>query len=239
MTSLKERLAPTGPLRIGINMGNNLLVTDKTSTGGPIGVAADLSSAIAEELGLEPLHIPYPNPGQVADALAEGAWDIALIADEPARAETIAFTKAYVEIEATYLVREDSPYRRCEELDAPGIRIATSARSAYELYLTRSLKQAELFRGERMTGALELFEGEKMDALAGLRSALTGIAGGTPGLRVLEDRFTTVQQAVGTRPGDPEAMAFLEDFLERAKASGLVQKLIDKHGVGDRLQVAG
>jgi polar amino acid transport system substrate-binding protein len=238
MTTLKERLAPTGKLRIGINMGNNLLVTGKTETGGPIGVAADLSSAIAAELGLAPLHIPYPNPGQVADALAEGAWDIALIADEPARAETIAFTKAYVEIEATYLVRKDSPYRRCEELDAPGLRIATSARSAYELYLTRSLKHAELFRGERMTGAMELFEGKNMDALAGLRSALNGIAAETPGLRVLEDRFTTVQQAVGTRPGDPEALAFLGDFLERAKASGFIQQLIDRHGVGDRLQVA-
>jgi polar amino acid transport system substrate-binding protein len=238
MTTLKERLAPTGKLRIGINIGNNLLVTGKTETGGPIGVAADLSSAIAAELGLAPLHIPYPNPGQVADALAEGAWDIALIADEPARAETIAFTKAYVEIEATYLVRKDSPYRRCEELDTPGLRIATSARSAYELYLTRSLKHAELFRGERMTGAMELFEGKNMDALAGLRSALNGIAAETPGLRVLEDRFTTVQQAVGTRPGDPEALAFLGDFLERAKASGFIQQLIDRHGVGDRLQVA-
>jgi polar amino acid transport system substrate-binding protein len=238
MKTLKERLAPTGKLRIGINMGNNLLVTGRTDSGGPVGVAADLSSAIAADLGLEPQHIPYPNPGQVADALAEGAWDIALIADEPARAETIAFTKAYVEIEATYLVREDSPFQRCEELDAPGLRIATSARSAYELYLTRSLKQAELFRGERMTGALELFEGQKMDALAGLRSALTAIAAEKPGLRLLEDRFTTVQQAVGTRPGDPEALAYLETFLKGAKESGFIQQLIDRHGVGDRLQVA-
>lgn len=234
----RQELAPSGVLRAGINLGNALLVTGRTQAGDPAGVAPDMAKAIADALGVELAFAPFPSPGEVADALAQDAWDIALIADEPQRAETIAFTPAYVEIEATYLVREGSDFQKVEELDREGVQIATSARSAYELYLTRTLERATLHRGHRMTGAYEIFEDQKMDALAGLRSALTEIAEKHEGLRVLPGRYSTVQQAIGTKPDSKAGLAFLKDFVADAKASGLVAKLIEKHGVGGKLQVA-
>lgn len=233
-----SQLAPTGVLRAGINMANKLLVTGATPSGDPDGVGPEFARNIAGRLGVDVAYVPFPTPGELADAVDDGVWDIGLIGAEPTRAEKIDFTAAYVEIEATYLVPEGSPLNTIEDVDAEGVRIAVSGRSAYDLYLTRSLKHAELLRAQGLPGALELFLAEKLDALAGLRPALNGDIDKVPGGRILDGRFTAVQQAVGTQKANTAAAAFLAGFVEESKASGLVEGLIEKHGVVGRLSVA-
>ena len=233
-----SQLASGGTLRAAINMANSLLVTGETANGDPDGVAPDMARAIAERLGVGVSFVPFPTPGELADAVDGGAWDIGMIGAEPKRAETIAFTAAYVEIEATYLVPAGSPLTTIEDVDRDGVRIAISGRSAYDLYLTRNLEHAELVRAQGVSGAAELFVAEKLDALAGLRPALTVEAGNLAGARVLDGQFTAIQQAVGTKRGNEEGAAFLANFVEEAKTSGLIGRLIERHGVVGRLTVA-
>lgn len=236
---IRDQLAPTGVLRAGINMANKLLVTGATASGDPDGVGPEFARHIADGLGVPVSYVQFPTPGELADAVTEDVWDIGLIGAEPSRAEKIAFTAAYVEIEATYLVPEGSPLKTVEDVDAEGVRIAVSGRSAYDLYLSRSLKHAELHRAQGLPGALELFLTEKLDALAGLRPALNGDLDKVPGGRILDGQFTAVQQAVGVARTKPEAAAYLSDVVEDAKSSGLIARLIEKHGVVGRLSVAG
>jgi polar amino acid transport system substrate-binding protein len=233
-----SELASGGTLRVAINMANLLLVTGATAAGDPDGVAPDMARAIADRLGVQVSFVPYPTPGELADAVDGDAWDIGMIGAEPVRAETIAFSAAYVEIEATYLVPEGSPFADVGDIDRDGVRIAISGRSAYDLYLSRNLRHAELVRAQGVSGAAELFVRDKLDALAGLRPALAAEAAKLPGARVLDGQFTAIQQAVGTRRGNDAGAAFLADFVEEAKASGLVQQLIQRHGVEGRLAVA-
>ncbi len=233
-----SQLAPGGVLRAGINMANILLVTGRTPDDDPVGVAPDMARAIAERLGVGVAYIKFASPGEVADGVATDAWDIALIAADPSRAESMEFTLAYVEVDATYLVAGDAPYQSVADVDQPGVRIAVSERSAYDLYLTRVLKHAELRRAKGMKGAVELLAAEKLDALAGLRPALNVEAGKLPGARVLEDRYTSIQQAIGAKPGNETVAKFLADFVAEAKTNGLIAGLIEKHGVAGKLQVA-
>ncbi len=236
--NIVSELAPSGTLRAGINMANGLLVTGSTAADAPTGVAPDMAREIAQRLGVAVAYVPFASPGQVAEAAGRDTWDIALIAAEPARAETIAFSAAYVEIEATYLVPESSSFRAAADVDRPGTRIAVSAGTAYDLYLTRSLKHAELQRADGQAGAVELFVTGKLDALAGLRPALNRRVEELPDTRILEGRFTAVQQAIGTKPENLAGAAFLQEFVAEAKASGLVARLIERHGVAGRLQIA-
>ncbi|MBN8875735.1 MAG: ABC transporter substrate-binding protein [Rhodospirillales bacterium] len=231
-------LAPHGVLRAGINMGNFLLVTGKAPNGDPAGVSPDMARAIAERIGVPVQYVPFARPGELADAAGQDVWDIGLIGAEPARAEKIAFTPAYVEIEATYLVPAGSPLQRIEDVDQPGIRIAVTARSAYDLWLERNIRHATLVRADSLPGAVELFQRDKLEALAGLRPGLLTDVQKLPGARILDGQFTAVQQAIGTARANAAAAAFLRDFVAEAKASGLVARLIEKHGVQGRLSVA-
>jgi polar amino acid transport system substrate-binding protein len=224
-------LAPHGVLRAGINMGNFLLVTGKSPSGDPEGVAPDMAREIAERLGVPVKYVPFARPGELADAAGSDVWDIGLIGAEPARAEKIAFTAAYVEIEATYLVPAGSPLRTVEDVDRKGVRIAVTARSAYDLWLARNIAHAELVRSESLDGAYDQFVREKLDALAGLRPRLISDVQKLPGARILDGQFTAVQQAVGTARQNAAGARFLRDFVEEAKASGLVARLIERHNV--------
>ena len=228
---LRSELAPTGVLRAGINMANFLLVTGRREDGGPQGVAPDMAGAAAQRLGVEVAYVPYETPGQLADDATHGVWDIGLIGAEPARAEHIAFTAAYVEIEATYMVAGDSPIQAVEDVDRPGVRIAVAARSAYDLYLTRAIQHAELVRVTGLNASYDLFVSDKLDALAGLRPRLMSDVEKLPGARLLDGKFTAVQQAIGTPKVREAGAAFLRSFVEEAKASGLVAELIERHSV--------
>jgi polar amino acid transport system substrate-binding protein len=226
-----SQLAPTGVLRAGINLGNFLLVTGRSASGDPEGVAPDMAREIADRLGVKVKYVPYKTPGELADAAGTGAWDIGLIGAEPQRAEIIAFTSAYVEIEATYLVPAGSPIKSVAEVDRPGIRIAVTGRSAYGLWLERNIKQAELVRSDTLDSAYEQFVRDKLEALAGLRPRLLTDVQKLPGARILDGQFSAVQQAVGTARRNAAGAAFLREVVEQAKASGLVARLIERHKV--------
>jgi polar amino acid transport system substrate-binding protein len=233
------QLAPTGTLRAGINMANVLLVTERPENGDPGGVGPDFARAIADRLGVPVSYVQFPTPGEVADTVDDGVWDIGLIGAEPSRAEKIEFTAAYVEIEATYMVWDGSAFNSIDDVDKPGVRIAVSGRSAYDLYLSRTLQHAELVRAKGLPGAQALFVDEKLDALAGLRPAMNDALPDIPGAKILDGKFTAVQQAVGCKKSSAAAAKFLSDFVEESKANGLVASLIEKHGVVGRLSVAG
>jgi len=222
-------LAPTGVLRAGINLSNFLLVTKVNSTGDPEGVAADLAREVAMRLGVSVKYLTFKSPGELADAVDKDIWDIGLIGAEPQRAEKIAFTSAYAEIEATYLVPSGSPLKTIADVDSVGVRIAVTARSAYGLWLDRNIKHAELKRSETLDGAYEQFMTAKLSALAGLRPRL--LSEKLPGARILDGRFMSVQQAIGTSRKNPAGAAFLRDFVEEAKSSGLVARLIERHQI--------
>jgi polar amino acid transport system substrate-binding protein len=225
------QLAPHGVLRAGINMSNFLLVTGRSAAGDPEGVSPSMAAAIAERLGVPIKYVPFPKPGELADAVDTDAWDIGLIGAEPARAEKITFTAAYAEIEATYLVPAGSPITSIAEVDRPGVRIAVSARSAYDLWLDRNIKHATLIRSDGLGGAVDKFVNDKLDALAGLRPALLSDVQKMPGAKILDGQFTAVQQAIGTPRKNVEGAEFLRAFVEEAKASGLVARFIEQHKV--------
>jgi polar amino acid transport system substrate-binding protein len=227
----KSELAPTGVLRAGINLSNFLLVTGKSASGDPEGVSPDMAREIAARLGVPVKYVAYKTPGELADAADAGAWDIGLIGAEPQRAEKIAFTAAYVEIEATYLVPAGSPLKAIADVDKKGVRIAVTGRSAYGLWLDRNIKNAELVRSGSLDAAYDQFVAEKLDALAGLRPRLLSDVQKLPGARILDGQFTAVQQAIGTAKKNSAGADFLRTFVEEAKASGFVAKLIERHKV--------
>jgi polar amino acid transport system substrate-binding protein len=226
----ESELTPTGTLRVGVNLGNFLLVNKDPATGELRGVVPDLAQELARRLGATVELISYPGAGQVADAAASGAWDVGFIGAEPARATEIAFTLAYLEIPATYLVPAGSPIKTIADVDRPGVRIAIAARSAYDLYLSRHVKHAQLVRAEGLPASFDLFVAEKLEVLAGLLPRLVTETLRLPGSRILEGRFTAVQQAIGTPKARSAAAVYLSEFVADIKASGLVARLIERHG---------
>ena len=230
ITEARKALAPTGTLHVGLNMSNFLLTATDSATGKPKGIAADLGNELGKRLGVPVELVPFPNPGAVADAAKSGKWDVAFIGAEPQRAKEIDFTAAYVEIEATYLVPAGSPIKSIADVDRPGVRIAISGRSAYDLYLERNLKHAQRVP-ERGEAVLKIFISDKLDAMAGLRPGLMKEQAKVPGSRILEGNFTTVQQAAGVPTGRPAGAKYVREFIEDVKATGLVAKLIEKNSV--------
>jgi polar amino acid transport system substrate-binding protein len=227
----RSELAPTGTLRVALNMSNFLLTATDPATGEPHGLAADLGRELGQRLGVPVTLLPYASPGELADAASDEVWDVGFIGAEPQRAHAIDFTAAYVEIEATYLVPPGSPLQTIAEVDRPGIRIAAPARSAYELYLSRTLQHAQLIREQGAENTFKRFVEDRLDALAGLRPRLVTDQEALPGSRLLDGRFTAVQQAAGTPKGRPEGARYLRAFIEDIKATGLVARTIEKHHI--------
>jgi polar amino acid transport system substrate-binding protein len=228
--NVRQALAPTGTLRAGLNRSNFLLVAKDSPDHAPRGVAVDMASEIARRLELPVTFVCYESPGKMADAVKSGAWDVAFLGAEPARAGDIDFTTAYVEIEVTYLVPAGSPLRTLADVDRPGVRISVSGRSAYDLWLSRNLKHAELVRSDGLDASYERFVADKLDALAGLRPRLAADVTKLPGARILEGRFTAIQQAIGAPKGRPGVAQWLQQFVDEMKASGFVAELIERNG---------
>ncbi|HUD85989.1 MAG TPA: transporter substrate-binding domain-containing protein [Xanthobacteraceae bacterium] len=224
-------LAPTGVLRAGINMSNFLLVTGKSPSGDPQGVAPDMAADIARRLGVAVTYVQFDRPSKLADAAGTNVWDIGLIGAEPARAEKINFTPAYCEIEATYLVQPNSPYQTVADVDHAGSRIAVRRGAAYDLWLERNIKHATVLRSDTADGPFNQFVADKLDALASLRPGLLEDVKKLPGARILPGNFMTVQQAIGTGKANAAGAAFLREFVAEAKRSGFVAQLIAKHHV--------
>jgi polar amino acid transport system substrate-binding protein len=217
-------LAPSGTLRVAINLGNPVLAQKDAKTGTLGGVSTALARELARRAGVPLQLIEYEAAGKVTDALKTGAWDLAFLAIEPVRANEIDFTAPYVIIEGTYLVKNDSPLKAVEDVDKPGIRISVGKGAAYDLYLTRTLKHAELVRGTTGGGAsaVDVFMEQKLDAAAGVRQALDSYAKTDSGVRVMSGRFMEIRQAMGTPKGRDKAHAFLKTYIEEMKAAGFV-----------------
>jgi polar amino acid transport system substrate-binding protein len=212
-------------------MSNNLLVTGTSPSGDPQGVAPDMAAEIARQLDVPVTYVKFERPSKLADAAGTNAWDIGLIGAEPARAEKIAFTPAYCEIESTYLVPAGSPFQSVADVDRAGSRIAVRRGSAYDLWLDRNIKHATVLRSDSADGPFDQFVAEKLEALAGLRPHLLHDVKKLPGARILPGNFTAVQQAIGTLKANTAGAVFLREFVAQAKSSGLVARLIEKHRV--------
>src|SRR5512134_819582 len=223
-----KELTPTGKLRVGVNLGNFLLV-QRSPDGSIRGIVPDLAEELARRLGVAAELRKYEKVGDVADGAQKGEWDVAFIGAEPQRAAEIDFTEPYVEIEACYLVPAGSPIKAVAEADRKGVRIAVAARSAYHLWLERNLEHAALVVGDSIEGSYQRFVNDKLEVLAGLKPRLLEDAAKLPGARILDGRFTAVQQAIGTPKGRPEGAAYLRKFAQDVKASGLVAQLIARH----------
>ena len=227
----KAELAPTGVLRAGINLSNFLLVTGRAANGNPEGVSPDMAHAIADRLGVPVQYVPFKTPGELADQVENNVWDIGNIGAEPQRAQKIFFTAAYCEIEATYMVPVGSPIKSIADVDKKGVRIAVSARSAYCLWLENNIKNATLVQVSGLDAAYDKFVADKFEVLAGLRPGLLKDMEKAPGMKILDGKFSAVQQAVGTPRKNSAGAQFLADFVEEAKKSGLVASFIAKHKV--------
>ena len=224
-------IAPSGRLRAAMNYGNSVLV--QRDAAAPRGVSPDIARELARRMGVPLDFIPYDAAGKVTADATRGAWDIAFVARDPERAKDIEFTPPYVIIEGAYLVRDDSPLKANQDVDRPGVRIAVSRGSAYDLFLSRALKSATLVRAPSPPASIELFVNERPEALAGVRQPLVAYAASHPGYRVLPGRFMVIEQALAIPRGRPLAARYLNDFIDELKASGFVAASLEKSGQRD------
>lgn len=228
---LVATFAPTGVLRASINLGNPILAnTDPTGAAG--GVSVDLARNFAEQLGVPLELVVFKTAGQSVDAITNQQADIGFFAIDPARGAGIGFTAPYVLIEGCYLVRDHSPLQHNDEVDRAGTRVAVGAGSAYDLYLTRTLQQAQIVRAPTSPAVVETFVEQGLDVAAGVKQQLEADARRFPGHRLLPGRFMVIQQAMGLPKGRGDAaLGVLAAFVEQMKASGFVAAALARHGV--------
>lgn len=231
-----KELAPGGKLRAAINFGNPVLAQRDAATGEARGVSVDLAKELASRLGVPLEMVFYDAAGKVTAAAKSNAWDVAFVAIDPARATDIDFTAPYVLIEGTYLVPQASPLRQLGDFDRPGVRIVVGNRSAYDLFLTRTLKQAQLVRVPTSAGAVDHFLVGNFEAAAGVKQPLVRFAAANPAVRVIDGSFMSIEQAMATPRGPlpREAGArYLREFVEEMKASGFVARGLERSGQTD------
>ncbi|MGO3890496.1 MAG: transporter substrate-binding domain-containing protein [Paenalcaligenes sp.] len=233
MTEAQEvlrNLAPSGVLRVAMNYGNPVLVQRGDSDDAPRGVAAELARAVAQRLGVTPMFVSYDAAGKVVAGRANDEWDLAFLAIDPLRAESIRFTEPYVQIEGTYMVADASPYTHVEQLDQAGVRIAVGQGAAYDLFLSRHLQQATLERAATSAAAMDLFAEQKLEAAAGVRQPLLVYAAAHTDYRVLEGHFTAIQQAMAVPKERQLAYDWLVSFLQDMKHSNFIRAALEESG---------
>ncbi len=223
-------LAPGGKLRAAINLGNSVLVQTDAATGQPKGITPDIARELGRRLGVPVELVTFDAAGKVFDAAKSGVWDIAFLAIEPVRSAEIEFTAPYVLIEGTYMVPADSPLHTIADVDRPGVRIAVGLGSAYDLYLTRTVKNATIVRATAGGGheMIDLFVKDKLEVAAGVRQPLLAYAATHPEVRVMDGRFMDIRQAMGTPKGRIAGARYLAAFIEDAKASGFVAEALKR-----------
>jgi polar amino acid transport system substrate-binding protein len=227
-----RQLAPTGVLRAAINYGNSVLA--QRGPDGARGVSVDLSRELAKRLGVDVLFAPFDAAGKAFAAAKENKVDVLFVAIEPVRAAEVDFTPPYVLIDGAYLVLKSSPLREPADVDKPGMRVAVGENSAYDLFLTRTLKNATLLRtAGGCCKNIDLFRAEKLDAAAGVRQPLAEYASQHDDVRVMEQPFQQIRQAMATPKGRPAAAAYLRDFIEEMKASGFVADALKRSNQPD------
>jgi polar amino acid transport system substrate-binding protein len=229
---LRQAFAPTGTLRASINLGNPILAGKSAETGAAQGISVDLANELARRLDLALELVVFDTAGKSVDAVTHEKADFGFFAIDPLRGQGIAFTAPYVLIEGSYLVRQDSKLQRNEEVDQAGTRVTVGLGSAYDLFLTRELKQAEIVRAPSSPTVVDVFMAQDLDVAAGVRQQLEADAQRFAGLRLLPGRFMVIQQAMGLPKGrSPQAAQYLSAFVEEMKASGFVQAAMQRHGI--------
>lgn len=218
----KTDIAPSGTLRAAINFDNTILASKDAATGAPGGVSVELARELARRLGVAIEYVPYYAAGKVVEGVQSGVWDICFLAIDPLRAKLITFTPAYVVIEGAYLVPSASPIHDNAEVDRPGVRVAVSAGSAYDLYLSRELKHASIVRAPTAKDVLGMFLAQELDVAAGVRPVLEADVREISGLRMLAGRFMAINQAMGMPRGREAGAHYLAGFVEEMKASGFI-----------------
>ena len=227
-----KAFTPTGKLRASINLGNPILANRDAATGEPVGVSIDLARAFAGRLGVEIELVVFDTAGKSVDAVTQEQADIGFFAIDPLRGEGISFTAPYVLIEGSYMVPKDSPIQSNEEVDRPGHRVTVGKGSAYDLYLSRELREAQIVRAPSSPTVVDVFVAQGLEVAAGVRQQLEGDAKRFPGLRLLPGRFMVIQQAMGTPKGHgPEAAELLRQYVEDMKASSFVAEALARHGI--------
>jgi polar amino acid transport system substrate-binding protein len=223
----RSELAPRGRLRVGLILSNQVLVTKDTQTGELRGISVTLGKALARRLGVPFEAVGYPNPALLVQSFGKDEWDIAFLAFDPARARDVEFSPAYMTVDNTYLVPAGSTVNRVEDADRPGVKIAVPERSAPDLFLSRSLKAAEIVRVPGgPDAAIDALRSGRADAYAENAHMLSLYADRFPGARVLPGRYTVIQHAIATSKGKPAAAAFVKEFVEQGKRDGTVRNAI-------------
>jgi polar amino acid transport system substrate-binding protein len=223
-------LGTTGKLRAAINFGNPILAS-RGPGGEPRGVSVDLAHEAARRLGLPLELVTFTSAGNTVDAMKAGRIDLAFVAIDPVRAADMEYTAPYVIIEGAYLVRGNSPLRSNEDVDRAGHRVVVGRGSAYDLFLTRELKNATLVRAPTSPEVINVFFAQDMEVAAGVRQQLEADARRSGGVRLLPGRFMVINQAMGVPKGRRAAQGWLSAFIEEMKASGFVANALQRHGV--------
>ena len=231
-------LVGAGRVRVGIGLGTSPLAIKDPVTGEVRGPALDLGRALAKRIGVEFVPVEYPRPGAVMEGVRTGAWDVAFLAIDPSRAAEADFSPPYLQYDLTYMVPAGSSIRNVADADQPGVRIATPRGDASDLRLSRMLKRAELIRADTIPATFDLLRAGQADVLAGVRPGLLERLARMPGYRVLEDRFGVILVAALVPKGQAGRLAYISEFIEQAKASGLVQQAIERAGLRGVVQVA-
>jgi polar amino acid transport system substrate-binding protein len=221
--------APTGRLRVSINVGNPVLA--RREGDGAAGVSVDLASEFARRLGVETELLVFATAAESVEAVRRQQADLGFFAIDPKRGEGIAFTAPYVLIEGAYLVRDVSPLRANEEVDRAGTRVVVGQGSAYDLYLTRELRQAEIVRIASSQAVVDHFLLSGAHVAAGVKQQLESDAARVGSVRLLPGRFMVIQQAIGVSNEREATAEALRAFIEEVKASGFVAEALARHGI--------
>ena len=228
---LTSEFAPTGTLRAAINLGNPILA-NQNADGQPYGISIDIAIELARRLNVPLTLLVGQTAAQSVEAVTQETADFGFFAIDPVRGKGIAFTAPYVLIEGSYLVPNDSPFTANDQVDQAGIRIAVGKGSAYDLFLTREIKNAEIQRAPSSPTTVDFFLSEKLEVAAGVKQQLEMDAKRLPNLRLLPGRFMVIEQAMGLpKTRSPEAHAYLKQFVEDLKSSGFVAQSMARHNI--------
>ena len=231
-TSITSTLCPTGKLRAAINLGNPILANVNPATNQPFGVSVDLAQELARRLGVELELVVVTGAAKSVAALNDQSADVGFFAIDPLRGAEIAFTAPYVLIEGCYLVPTDSTIQTNADVDKAGVRVAVGTGSAYDLFLTREIKSAQIVREANVAGVVDAFLAQKLEVAAGIKQTLQTSAQQLPGLRLLDGHFMVIEQAMGVpKRFGAEAAAYVSAFVEEMKASGFVAQAMARHGI--------
>jgi polar amino acid transport system substrate-binding protein len=227
------QLAPKGRLRVGINLGNIVLAQIDPHTGELSGVTVALARELGTRLGVDLDLIRFDAAGKVFDALKAGALDVIFLAIDPFRAQEIAFSPPYALIEGNFVVEASSKLYSMTDIDKPGMRVTVARGSAYDLFLTRALKQATLLRLPTGIEALEVFSSDRLEAAGSVKQPIVKFMEAHGNLRLIEPAFMQIRQAMGTPQGRPLGAAYLRSFIEEMKAAGVVAEALRRSGQYD------